>query len=168
MNKKPEKHGQRGKKLLGFFMVLLVLGLGIGIGTLVSDRVDATAPPGDSQLQMQTSGKPVVSEGVLALSAAFEEVANRLKPVVVNINSEEVINNNESVPVPRPDPSSPFYEWFGPDSPFGIPDERFFQGPDVRRSLGPVRPARPGNSSSRGALRLPCRQRVCRFANRPG
>jgi serine protease Do len=130
MNERPDKHGRRGKKLLGLFMVLLVLGLGIGIGTLVSDRVDATAPPGDSQLQMQTDGRPVVSEGVLALSKAFEEVANRLKPVVVNINTEELITRRS--PAPEQDQRDPFYEWFGPNSPFG----QYFQGPQMRHSLG--------------------------------
>ncbi len=130
MNERPDKHGRRGKKLLGFLMVLLVLGLGIGIGTLVSDRVDATAPPGDSRLQMQTDGRPVVSEGILALSEAFEEVANRLKPVVVNINTEELITRRS--PAQEQDQRSPFYEWFGPNSPF----EQYFQGPQMRRSLG--------------------------------
>ncbi|MBN2318086.1 MAG: trypsin-like peptidase domain-containing protein [Acidobacteria bacterium] len=127
MNEKPDKRGQRGKKLFGFFMVLFVLGLGIGIGTLVSDRVDAVAPPDDSRLQMQTDGKPVASEGVLALSEAFEEVANRLKPVVVNINTEELITRRPSGP--EQDPTNPFFEFFGPNPFFG-PEQQ------MRRSLG--------------------------------
>ncbi len=124
MNERPDTHGQRNRKLFGFFMILVVLGLGIGIGTLVSDRVDATAPPGDSRLQIETDGKPVVSEGVLALSEAFEEVANRLKPVVVNINTQELMTGRSSAPQM---PSDPFHDFFGP-----------FLGPQpqMRTSLG--------------------------------
>jgi CDP-diglyceride synthetase len=49
-------------------MVLLVLALGIGIGTLISYRVNATGPA-DSQLQMQTDGKPVAGGAFLGLPA---------------------------------------------------------------------------------------------------
>jgi serine protease Do len=92
MSDRPDNNGKSGKKLLGFFMVLFVLGLGIGIGTLVSNRVDATAPPGDSRLEMQADGKPVAGEGILALSRAFEEVAVRMEPAVVNINTEGLVS----------------------------------------------------------------------------
>ena len=81
----------RGKRLFSFLMVLFVLALGIAIGTLISYRVDATGP-GDSQLQMQSDGKPLVEGAFLSLSKAFEEVANRVEPSVVNINTEEIVN----------------------------------------------------------------------------
>jgi serine protease Do len=98
-----------GKRLLGVFMVLLVLGLGIGIGTLITNRVDATGP-GDSQLQIQTDGKPVVSGAFLALSQAFEEVSSRVKPAVVNINTEEVITNKKQNPGDMPNDLFHFFE----------------------------------------------------------
>jgi serine protease Do len=127
MNERSEKRGQKGKKILGFFMVLFVLGLGIGIGTLVSDRVDAVAPPGDSRLEMQADGKPVAGEDVLALSRAFEEVAKRLEPTVVNINTEELVT--------RPSiPNQGFGDPFGWFSPGPMPDRMPEQ--QLRRSLG--------------------------------
>jgi serine protease Do len=79
-----------GKHLLTFLMALFILTLGIGIGTLITYRVGATGP-GDSQLRIQTDGKPVVGQTVLTLSQAFEEMAKRVVPAVVNINTEEVI-----------------------------------------------------------------------------
>ncbi len=120
-----------GKRLLTFFMVLFVLALGIGIGTIISHRVDATGP-GDSQLQMQSDGKPVAGGALLALSQAFEEVANRMKDSVVNINTEEIVTNR---PQNMQDQDS--------DDPMGELFRRFFGGPmgqlpeqQLRRSLG--------------------------------
>lgn len=120
-----------GKRLLTFFMVLFVLALGIGIGTIISQRVDATGP-GDSQLQMQSDSKPVAGGAFLALSQAFEEVANRIENSVVNINTEEVVTNRIQR-MPQQDPDDPMGELF----------RRFFNGPmgqmpeqELRRSLG--------------------------------
>src|SRR5512143_1255977 len=90
MGEQPNTNSKTGKRLFTFLMVLFVLALGIGIGTLISHRVDATGP-GDSQLQMQSDGKPVVGGAFLALSQAFEEVSNRIEPSVVNINTEEIV-----------------------------------------------------------------------------
>ena len=92
MSRQPES-SRKGKRLLGVLMVLFVLFLGIGIGTLITDRVDATGPA-DSQLQMQSGGKPVAGAPALALSDAFKEVANRAKPAVVNINTESTATDS--------------------------------------------------------------------------
>jgi serine protease Do len=133
MNKQPNGSGRSGKRLLTFTMVLFVLALGITIGTLISNRVDATGP-GDSQLQMQTDGKPVVGGAFLALSQAFEEVATRVEPSVVNINTEEVITNRRRA-MPEMDPNDPNFElfrrFFGPD--FQMPKQPEQQ---MQRSLG--------------------------------
>jgi serine protease Do len=129
MNKQPNESVPSGRRLFGFLMVLFVLGLGIAVGTLVSNRVDATGP-GDSQLQMQTNGKPVAGGAFLALSQAFEEVATRIEPSVVNINTEEVITNRGAL-------------GRNPDDPMDNLFRRFFNGPldqvpeqETRRSLG--------------------------------
>jgi serine protease Do len=122
MNGQPDTREKRGRRSLGFFMVLFVLGLGIGIGTLVSNRVDATAPLGDSRLEMQTDGKPIAGGDVIALSRAFEEVANRMEPAVVNINTQEIVKN------PHSDQQNLFNEFFGPN--FQMPEQQ------MRRSLG--------------------------------
>jgi serine protease Do len=105
-------------------MVLFVLTLGIGIGTLITYRAGAGGP-GDSQLKIQTDGKPLVGDAVLSLSQAFEEVARRVEPAVVNINTEEVVDLRRRS---QPDEEG-MPEWFHryfPNQP-----EQF-----VRRSLG--------------------------------
>jgi serine protease Do len=131
MNKHPNESGSTSKRLFGFLMVLFVLALGIGIGTVISYRVDATGPA-DSQLQMQMDGKPVAGGAFLALSQAFEEVSNRVEPAVVNINTEEVVTNRRQS-TPNQDPEDPMNDLF----------RRFFNGPsfqmpeqETRRSLG--------------------------------
>jgi serine protease Do len=112
-----------GKRLFTFLMVLFVLALGIGIGTLISYRVDATGPA-DSQLQMQTDGKPIAGGAVLALSQAFEEVSSRIEPCVVNINTEELVT-------PGQGPENPMNDIFRRFMPGLTPSE-----PMMRRSLG--------------------------------
>jgi serine protease Do len=131
MTKQPNQGGLRGKRLLGFLMVLFVLALGIGIGTLISYRVDATGPA-DSQLQMQSDGKPVAGGAFLAMSQAFEEVANRIEPAVVNINTEELITRREMAPDEEfDDPMNEFFRRFGFGGPMGqLPEQQ------MRRSLG--------------------------------
>ncbi|MDR0310629.1 MAG: trypsin-like peptidase domain-containing protein [Acidobacteriota bacterium] len=89
----PSEKAGRGKQIFGFLMVLLVLALGIGIGTLITDRAGATGP-GDSQLQMQPAGKPV-NGPLQAFSQAFEEVSNSVSPAVVNINTEEIVSGQQ-------------------------------------------------------------------------
>jgi serine protease Do len=79
------------KHIVSFLVVLAVLGLGIGLGTIISDRVVATGP-GDSQLKIQGGGQSLAPSGLLALSQAFEEVARRVGPAVVNINTAEVVS----------------------------------------------------------------------------
>jgi serine protease Do len=108
-NNPPEKTG-RGKKVFGSIMVLLVLVLGIGIGTLITDRAGATGP-GDSQLQMQPAGKPVGGP-LQVLSQAFEDVSKSVSPAVVNITAEEIVSRQQGRSG-APD----LFEFFG--SPFG-------------------------------------------------
>jgi serine protease Do len=131
MNVQPNENKRTGKRLFNFVMVLLVLALGIGIGTIISNRVDATGP-GDSQLQMQSDGKPVADGAILALSKAFEEAATRVEPSVVNINTEELVTNQRRG---APDDDS--------EDPMGELYRRFFGRPmpemppeQLRRSLG--------------------------------
>ena len=131
MNEHPIESVSTRKRLFGFLMILFVLALGIGVGTVISYRVDATGPA-DSQLQMQSDGKPVAGGAFLALSQAFEEVSNRVEPAVVNINTEEVVTNRRRN-LQDQDPSDPMNDLF----------RRFFNGPnsqmpeqETRRSLG--------------------------------
>lgn len=124
MSKQPDENLQRnGKRIFGFLMVLFVLALGITIGTLISYHVGATGPA-DSQLQMQNDGKPVAGGAFLALSQAFEGVANRIEPCVVNINTEELVTPGQG----EEGPMNELYRHFLPGP--------FDNGPQMRRSLG--------------------------------
>ncbi len=124
-----------GKRLVAFLIVFFVLALGIGIGTLISYRVGATGPA-DSQLKIQTDSKPIGGAAALQLSQAFAEVAKKVEPAVVNINTEEVVQlRRRAVPRTRPDDQEddggPLQDWF----------HRFFPLPNMpeqftRRSLG--------------------------------
>jgi serine protease Do len=132
MTRQPDEKLRSGKRLFGFLMILCVLGLGIGIGTLISNRAAATGPS-DSQLQIQTDGKPLVGGASLALSQAFEEVAKRVGPAVVNINTEEVVTRPRNAPDPDQDDSmNEFFRrfGFGAQRPDRIPEQ------ETRRSLG--------------------------------
>jgi serine protease Do len=123
-----------GKRLVSFLMVFAVLALGIGIGTLISYRVDATGP-GDSQLKIQSGGSPIAGAAVLQLSQAFGDVAKRVEPAVVNINTEEVVQLRQRRGAPKQSPDEdqedPMQDFF----------HRFFPLPNMpeeftRNSLG--------------------------------
>jgi len=95
MDNQPNSGIPKTKRILGVFMILFVLSIGITIGTLISNHVGANTGPGDSQLQMQSGGKPVAGGAYLALSQAFEEVSRRVAPAVVNVNTEEVVSRRQ-------------------------------------------------------------------------
>jgi serine protease Do len=94
------------KGLVSFLLVLFTLTLGIGIGTLITYRVGAVGA-GDSQLRIQTDGKPLVGGAVLALSQAFEEVTRKVEPTVVNINTEEIVRLRRGRTQSLPDGEAP-------------------------------------------------------------
>ena len=135
MNNQTNEKGWSKKRVLGFLMVLFLLAVGIGIGTLITDRVSATGP-GDSKLEMQPAGKPV-SSALQAFSQAFVDVADHVGPAVVNINTEEIVSrqNRGRAPFGGPgmgegDPFDMFRDFFGgPGVPYQRPDE-------LVRSLG--------------------------------
>jgi serine protease Do len=104
-----------GKRAIPFLIILFVLGVGIGIGTLITYHVGASGP-GDSQLRVQTDGKPLVGNTVLGLSQAFEAVAKRVEPAVVNINTEEVVKVSGRQSLQQDegdDPMDMFQQFFG-------------------------------------------------------
>ena len=105
MSKEPSIGLKSGNRIISFLMVLLVLTLGIGIGTLVTYRTGAQGP-GDSQLKIQTESRSTAAGAAFALSQAFEEVAKRVEPAVVNINTEEIVKVRTS----RRSPNSPDQE----------------------------------------------------------
>ncbi len=117
--------GRRSGRLLSYLMVLLVLTLGIGIGTLISYRVGATGA-GESQIEVARGGQPVVAGSALALSDAFKEAASLVESAVVNINTEEVVRRRSRSQTPGADPLEDWFRRFMPEMP-----ENF-----TRRSLG--------------------------------
>ncbi len=90
MISEPSQNTRPRNPLVSFFMVLFVLSLGIGIGTLITHRAGAVGL-GGGQLKIQSDGKPVAGGAIQALSQAFAEVAKRVEPAVVNINTEEIV-----------------------------------------------------------------------------
>src|SRR3989442_796982 len=107
------------KGLVNFFIVLFVLTLGIGIGTVISYQTGAVGP-GDSQLKIQSDSKPLAGPSALALSQAFEDVANRVEPAVVNINTEEVVKVTKKRGAQKESPREDPFDWF----------HQFFNGPE--------------------------------------
>jgi len=102
-----------GKRVIPFLIILFVLSVGIGIGTLITYQVGASGP-GDSLLKIQSDGKPLVANTVLGLSESFEAVAKRVEPAVVNINTEEIVRiSSRSSPQQGDDPMDLFQQWFG-------------------------------------------------------
>jgi len=114
MNNDLNRESKRGNRVASFLVILFVLTLGIGIGTLVTYRAGAVGP-GDSQLKIHTGAKPLVGQEVLNLSRAFEAVARAVEPAVVNINTEEVIRISRNMR-PEDDPFGMFRR-FMPDMP---------------------------------------------------
>jgi serine protease Do len=115
MSNGPGKGSNPNKHAVLFLLFLFVLTLGIGIGTLVTYRADAVAR-GDSQLKIQTEGKPLVGAEVSSLSRAFEAVAKEVERAVVNINTEEVVR----IPRRTPQQDDAMGEWlrrFFPEMP---------------------------------------------------
>jgi serine protease Do len=134
MDQQPNESEPKTSRLFGVLMILFVLAIGITIGTLISYHVGATGP-GDSQLQMQTDGKPVSGGAYLALSQAFEEVSKRVSPAVVNINTEAlskgmILNRRPGAPDQEPDDPNDILRRFFNGPMFQMPEQQML------RSLG--------------------------------
>ncbi len=108
--------GNISRHATAFLVVLFVLGLGIGIGTVISHQVAAVGP-GDSQLKIQSSGALPASATIQAMSTAFEDVAKRVGPAVVNINTEEVIRAGGRSGRGRNQQLPDFFQQMLPDQP---------------------------------------------------
>jgi len=116
----------RRRKLFASLLVVVTLGIGIVIGTLVSGHAlathDQTAPNGASLLAIPD---PVT------LSNGFSGISKRLEPAVVNISTTQVIEKAKGSDGKRNkhynDPFQDFFDRF-----FDSPDN----GPDAERSLG--------------------------------
>ena len=115
----------RRRKVFASLLVMLTLGIGILIGTLVSGHAQATHE------QAASSGATLLAvPDPVTLSSAFSGISKRVGPAVVNISTTQVIEK------PKGSKKSPHRF----NDPFGDFFDRFFDspqdGPDAERSLG--------------------------------
>src|ERR1700685_4380438 len=115
----------RRRKVFASLLVVVTLGVGIMIGTLISGRALAThgqsSPSGASLLAIPDP---------ITLSNAFSTISKKLGPAVVNISTTQVIEKpkgGNKTPKKFGDPLEDFFDRF-----LQSPD----QGPDAERSLG--------------------------------
>ena len=130
------------KKRLSFLFLLTALGVGIVIGTLVSDQVSSAAKDPDDVilLSVQEAGAPLVSSAATDLAEGFSRVVKQVRPAVVNISTTAVIRSKQRTQrgAPDEDPRNFFGDKFW---------ERFF-GP-----MGPQAPQdRKANSLGSGVI----------------
>src|SRR6202451_4263402 len=114
----------RRRKVFASLLVVVTLGVGIMIGTLISGRALAThgqsSPSGASLLAIPDP---------ITLSNAFSTISKKLGPAVVNISTTQVIEKPKGGKTPKKfgDPFQGFFDRF-----FDAPDN----SPDAERSLG--------------------------------
>jgi len=102
------------RRYLPALAIVATLGIGIVIGTFVSNGVRAARPFAGAP-----DAKTLQAPSVVALSDSFASVAARVEPAVVNINTESTVK----VSGHRPSPNAG-------DAPFDDFFDRFFHGPD--------------------------------------
>jgi serine protease Do len=110
-------------KFLSALLLTATLGLGILIGTVVSDRAGAARTVLLGPVSTLTMPNAVPS------SNTFSAIVNRTEPAVVNISTTQVIDRRAAVR-PRGRGEDPFQDFFNRF--FDAPEE----GPEAERSLG--------------------------------
>lgn len=119
----------RSRTGLAFMVLLVTLGLGITIGTVLVDDGVFSAERADTQkLKVQGAGEPLVLDQEASLAEGFTRVTEKVEPTVVNVSTTSIVSRQRRE---RTGPD-PFREFFGDDF-----LERF-QGPSEqkRESLG--------------------------------
>ena len=112
----------RHRKVFASVLVILTLGIGILIGTLISGRVTAT------RNQSGDGPTPLAVPSPVQLSNTFATIATQVDPAVVNISTTQVVERRRSPRRRRPEDPFDFFDRFF----FDFPD----QGPLTERSLG--------------------------------
>src|SRR5271155_1288297 len=114
----------RRRKIFASLLVVLTLGIGILIGTVISGRALAThGQSGPSGASLLAVPDPI------SLSNSFSTISKKLGPAVVNISTTQVIEKPKGGKTPKKfgDPFQDFFDRF-----FDAPDN----SPDAERSLG--------------------------------
>jgi serine protease Do len=113
----------RRRKIFATLLMIVTLGVGIILGTLISGRALATK----SQVGSPGAALLAIPDPV-QLSNGFSSVIGRLEPAVVNISTTQVIEKPKGKkPRDSGDSDQDFFDRF-----FDSPDN----GPDAERSLG--------------------------------
>lgn len=112
------------RKIIVSFLVLLTLGVGIVIGTLLSGKAMAVHEQASNGAALLAIPDPVT------LSNGFAAVSRKLEPAVVNISTIQVIERPKSNGRSARRGDDPFGDFF--DRFFNSPDDV----PDAERSLG--------------------------------
>ncbi|HZT71652.1 MAG TPA: Do family serine endopeptidase [Terriglobia bacterium] len=115
-----------GRRYVTLLAVLIALGLGIGIGALIS-----RAARGNHPLRRAADPQPLAAPSPVQLSNSFARVAEMVEPAVVNINTETTVSVSDRGFGPQGDsPDDDFFNHFFHFGKPGAPEH--FQ----RRSLG--------------------------------
>jgi serine protease Do len=115
----------RRRKIFASLLVVLTLGIGILIGTVISGRALAThGQSGPSGASLLAVPDPI------SLSNSFSTISKKLGPAVVNISTTQVIEKPKGGTKRPHHLNDPFQDFF--DRFFDSPDN----GPDAERSLG--------------------------------
>jgi serine protease Do len=119
----------RRRKVFATLLVIVTLGIGILIGTVVPGHTLANHSQGPSGAALLAIPDPI------SLSGAFASISKNLGPAVVNISTTQVIEKpkgsaGKAAPKGGDDGSDPFQDFF--DRFFDSPDN----APDAERSLG--------------------------------
>jgi serine protease Do len=119
----------RRRKVFATLLVVVTLGVGILIGTVVPGHTLANHSQGPSGAALLAIPDPI------SLSGAFASISKNLGPAVVNISTTQVIvkpkgSAGKAAPKDGDDGSDPFQDFF--DRFFNSPDS----APDAERSLG--------------------------------
>jgi serine protease Do len=99
------------RRLLYLTLIVLTLGVGVIIGTIVSGGVNATA---------QQKAATLVIPDPVSLSNAFSQIASQLEPAVVNISTEAMVAPPQRGGRGQQQDPFDFFDFFG-----GAPDQDF-------------------------------------------
>lgn len=107
-----------GRRILPALVIIVTLGLGILIGTVVSRGVRAARPFAGAP-----DAKALPAPSPVQLSNSFAQVAEEVEPAVVNINTESTVRvTRRRFQAPDDSPFNDFFDrffQFGPDGPQG-------------------------------------------------
>ena len=104
------------RRYLAALAVVVTLGVGIAIGTIVSRGVRAARPFGGAP-----DARPLPPPSPVELSSSFAKVAEAVEPAVVNINTESMVSvSRKKFSSPDEAPFDDFFDrLFRPDGPQG-------------------------------------------------